>query len=461
MSFIHTHASRRDFMRRSAQLAALSGSPFGLNLALMGAAAAQSSTSAQDAPFRALVCLYMGGGNDNSNTVVPRSGTAYSDYASGRGTALALPAASLLPLSLSGWSGPELGLHPSLVKLQGLVNGGQAAVMANVGTLAQPLNLKQWNNGKPSVAVPIQLFSHSDQSREWQAGVADTFSRTGWLGRAGDLLSARNTGGVPICMSMAGNNAIQLGKDMPYQMGAGGPNQLNNLNGAYGVSGPAFRELITDAKRTNLLERELTRTTRKAIDVEARIRGAITPTAGLAAFAGGGLGAQLRMVARMIAAREALGFKRQIFFVQHGSYDMHSDLLKSHSARLAELDAAVYQFHDTMVQAGMSDKVTLFTMSEFGRSLQSNGDGSDHGWGGHQFIVGGAVKGQRLYGQWPTVKLKGPEDVGNGRLLPSTSVDQYAATLATWLGVSATDLSATVLPNLSHFASSNLGFMGA
>jgi uncharacterized protein (DUF1501 family) len=458
MSHIHTHADRRAFLRRSSQLAALgAASPFAMNLALMGAAAAQT---AQDAPFRALVCLYLGGGNDNSNTVVPRSGSAYTNYATSRGTALALPADKLLPLSLSGWSGPELGLNPALVKLQGLINGGQAAVLANVGTLAYPLDLAKWNKGNPTVAVPNQLFSHSDQSREWQAGVADAYPRTGWLGRAGDLLASRNTGGVPICMSIAGNNAIQVGESMPYQMSGSGPVQMGGLDGPYGVKTTAYQQLITDAQRSNLLERELTRTTRRAIDIEAKVRGAIASSATMAAFPGGGLGAQLRMVARMIAAREALGFKRQIFYVSHGGYDFHSDLVNAQATKLAEVDAAVSQFHDTMVQAGLSDKVTLFTMSEFGRSLQSNGDGADHGWGGHHFIVGGAVKGQQVYGSWPTVVLKGPEDAGNGRLIPTTSVDQYAATLATWLGVSATDLK-TVLPNLVRFGSSNLGFMNA
>lgn len=458
MSFISTHADRRAFLRRSRQLASLAGSPFALNLALMGAASAQGT---QEAPYRALVCLNLGGGNDNSNTIVPRSGTPYADYARSRG-ALALPADTLRPVNLAGWSGPELGLHPSLARLQGLVNGGQAALVANVGTLTQALTQTQWNRGWPTVKVPYQLFSHSDQGREWQTGIPDGASRSGWLGRSADLLASMNSSAASICMSMAGSNMIQVGNEVvPYQMTAAGPIQISKLDNPYDVSTPALRQLLTDRNRTHVMERELTRIARRAIDNESQIRGAIAATASMATFGGGALGAQLRMVARMIAARSALGFRRQVFYVSHGGYDFHADLLKNHADRLAEVDAAVYQFYQTMAELGLGNQVTLFSMSEFGRSLQSNGDGADHGWGGHHFVVGDAVKGQRLYGQWPTVVLKGPEDAGNGRLIPSTAVDQYAATLASWMGVGASELGRTVLPNLGRFASSNLGFMNA
>lgn len=467
MSFIHTHADRRLFLRHSAALGAMAGSSLVSNLALIGAAAAQSATD-----YRALVCINLGGGNDNANTVVPVSPTEYAAYAAARQT-LALPTSALLPLSPTGYNGPSLALHPSLLKLQGLFNSGKAAVMANVGTLAQPITKDQWDKRTPTTRLPYQLFSHSDQSREWQTGIPDAASRTGWLGRAGDLLDSLNNSPVSICMSLGGNNMLEVGnKIVQYQLSAQGPIALRELDSPYGINTPALRILLTDNARTNKMERELTAVARRAISTEGAVSYAIAPTAApdpkdprkgtqpMPTFGGGTLGAQLRMVARMIAARKDLGHARQIFYVSHGGYDMHSDLIVNHAKRLAELDAAISDFYQQTVALGVSDQVTTFTASEFGRALQSNGDGSDHGWGAHHFIVGGAVHGQRIFGQWPTVALKSSDDAGNGRLIPTTAVDQYAATLATWMGVSANQLG-TVLPNIGRFASSNLGFFSA
>lgn len=470
MSFIHTHADRRLFLRQSAALAAVTGSSLASNLALIGAAAAQSAGD-----YRALVCINLAGGNDNANTVVPISPAEYTAYAAARQT-LALPTSALLPLSPTGYSGPTLALHPSLARLQGLFNNGKAAVMANVGTLAQPITKDQWDKRTPTTRLPYQLFSHSDQSREWQTGIPDATSRTGWLGRAGDLLDALNSSPVSICMSLGGNNMLEVGnKIVQYQLTTQGPIALRELDKPYGINTPALRILLTDNARTNKMERELTAVARRAISTEAAVSYAIAPseppdtkepkdprkgTLIIPPFGGANLGAQLRMVARMIAARQGLGHTRQIFYVSHGGYDMHSDLVTNHAKRLAELDAAIADFYQETVALGVSDQVTTFTASEFGRALQSNGDGSDHGWGAHHFIVGGAVHGQRIFGQWPTVALKSNDDAGNGRLIPTTAVDQYAATLATWLGVGAGQLS-TVLPNVGRFASSNLGFFSA
>ncbi len=456
MSFIHTHADRRHFLRQSAALGAMAGSSLATNLALMGAAAAQSSNT----DYRALVCVNLGGGNDNGNTVVPMGAADYAAYVAARQT-IALPTASLQALSPTGYSGTPLGLHPSLVRLARLFNDGQAALLANVGTLAQPITKAEWDKRSPATKLPYQLFSHSDQSREWQAGIPDAVSRTGWLGRAGDLLHTLNTGSVSICMSLGGNNLLQVGQNknvVQYQLTTQGPVQINKLDNPYGVTSTALRQLMTDSNRTHYMERELTSIARRAITTEVAVRTAITGSANMVAFGGGNLGAQLRMVARMIAARDALGHKKQIFYVSHGGYDFHSDLLANQATKLAEVDAAIADFHAQTVLLGIADKVTTFTSSEFGRELQTNGDGSDHGWGAHHFIVGGAVKGGRVYGSWPDVALKSNNDAGGGRLIPSTAVDQYAATLATWLGVDAGNL-ATVLPNIGRFGSNNLGFM--
>ncbi|MBI5257140.1 MAG: DUF1501 domain-containing protein [Burkholderiales bacterium] len=453
MTYLHKNASRREFLRRSAAIGAAAGSPFALNLAAIGSAAAQSASG-----YKALVCVYLGGGNDSGNTVVPRGAAEYTPYASARGS-IALPQGNLLPISPTAYNGPALGLHPALTRVRDLVNQGRCAVLANVGTLAYPMPLGRdnWNGGNPNVPVPYQLFSHSDQTGQWQTGIPDAPSRTGWMGRMGDLFAAPASG-VSMAMSMAGNNTLQVGNQVvQYQLTTAGPVRIRSLDQLYWSANSTLRTLITE-ERTHLMERELARIARRSIQAESVVSAAIQPTSSLPAFPGGGIGAQLRMVARMIAARAALGQTRQIFYVMHGGYDFHANLLNDQNARLTELDAALGQFYQSTLDLGVADSVTTFTASDFGRALQYNGDGSDHGWGGHHFIIGGSVRGNRVFGQWPIVALNSRDDAGRGSMIPTTAVDQYAATLATWFGVSPSNLP-LVLPNIGRFASSNLGFL--
>ena len=466
MTHLNLHADRRSFLRHSAALAATGASPFALNLSLMAGAVAQSVPSGE---YRALVCVYLGGGNDNANTVVPTSSTEHAAYASARGV-LTLSKDELAATSLSpiGFDGPTLALHPALTRLRARFNAGQVALVPNVGPLSVPTTDSQWNKGKPSVEVPLQLFSHSDQLRAWSSASPNQYTRTGWLGRAGDALKALNgQSKVSLLMSMAGQNALQVGSNaQQYQVTVKGPVAINGLDGAYAIKTPLKRQWLTNsstwangsAKSPHLMEQELVNITQRAISSELAIRDAITPTASLEAFGGGKLGEQLRMVARMIDARSAIGHTRQIFYVSLGGFDFHADLLKNQAEKLAEVDAALDSFQAWLDLKGLGAQVTTFTMSEFGRALQSNGSGSDHGWGSHHFVMGGAVRGQRVYGAWPTVKIKGPEDAGNGRLIPTTPMDAYAATLATWLGASGSSLD-LILPNLGRFPVRNLGFM--
>lgn len=455
MAYIHRDLARRDFLSQAARLSAMAGTPFAMNLLAAGAASAQTATD-----HRALVCIFQAGGNDQSNTVVPRSGASYLSYQQARPT-LALPAANLLPISPTGYSGPALGLHPALSALQQLFNQQRVALVANVGTLAAPITRAQWNRGRPTVPVPLQLFSHSDQQGAWQTGLPDRASQTGWQGRMGDLLASTYNANsrVSIAMSVAGNNLMQAGNTtIQYQL---------TTDGAVRVSGPlpfstqgaaAQRRLMTEP-RIHLLEGELNRIGMRAIDSEAQVSSALRAVAVPSGFPQTGIGRQLRMVARMIAANAALGQRRQMFFVQQGGYDFHDNLLTDQDSKLRELSEAMAAFYQATATLGMANQVTTFTASDFGRGLQHNGRGSDHGWGGHHFVMGGAVQGNRVYGQFPTVALDGPEDAGRGSLIPTTSVDEYAATLARWFGVSATNLP-TVLPNIGRFASSNMGFLG-
>lgn len=457
MTYIHRSIARRTFLRQASSLTALAGTPFAVNLLAAGAASAQTATD-----YKALVCVFLQGGNDQSNTVVPRSGTGYTTYQQARPT-LALPAANLLTISPTGYNGNPLGLHPSLAALQPLFNQQRVALMANVGTLAVPISKTQWNSGSPTVAVPSQLFSHSDQQGAWQTGLPDRSSQTGWQGRMGDLLASTYNPGsqVSIAMSVAGNNLMQAGSStIQYQLTTDGAVRVSALDGLYGsgAGATAVRRLMADA-RTELLENELIKISRRAIDTEAVVSNALRGVNVTTAFPQTGLGQQLQMVARMIAARGALGQRRQVFFVQQGGYDFHDNLLTDHAARLTELGDAMAAFYQSTVALGVANQVTSFTASDFGRALQHNGRGSDHGWGGHHFVMGGAVQGNRVYGSFPTVALNGPEDSGQGRLIPTTSVDEYAATLCRWFGVSLSNLP-LVLPNIGRFASRDLGFLG-
>jgi uncharacterized protein (DUF1501 family) len=455
MTHIHHATSRRVFLRHASRLSVVAGTPFALNLMAAGAASAQAAGD-----HKALVCVFLAGGNDQSNTVVPRSGSSYASYQQGRPT-LALAASDLLAINPTGYSGPALGLHPSLSALHPLFAQQRLALVANVGTLAFPLTKAQWNAGRPTIPVPIQLFSHSDQQGAWQTGLPDRSSQTGWQGRMGDLLSGVYGAGsqVSMAMSVAGNNLMQAGNStVQYQLttdGAvrvGGPIPYSNLGAA------AMRQLMSES-RAHLLEGELNRISARAISSEAVVSSALSGVSVPTTFPATGIGRQLRMVARMIAARAALGQRRQMFFVQHGGYDFHDNLMTDQGTKLRELGDALAAFYQATAALGVDNQVTTFTASDFGRALQHNGRGSDHGWGGHHFVMGGAVQGNQVYGQFPTVALNGPEDSGRGSLIPTTSVDEYVATLARWFGVSQSNLS-LVLPNIGRFASSNLGFMG-
>ena len=457
-----TNESRRNFgsaTRREALkvlgVAATAGSPMLASLIASGAAAAQSATD-----YKALVCVFFYGGNDNSNTVIPRLGEAYNAYQSAR-IPLAIPSSQILPISPIGYSGPELGLSPHLPGLQRLFSQGNCAVLANVGPLAAPTTQAQYKAG--SVALPSYLFSHADQQGAWQKGIPDGPSRTGWLGRLGDVTAgAFNSGSqLSIAISVSGNATIMSGDStIQYQVSSGGTRPIDGLDKlfAYGSGGEAMRQLLTQ-QRAHLLENQYVNVCSRAIVAEEVLGGALEAQAPLAtAFPETNLGGQAQMVARMIGLREQLNQRRQIFFISSGGWDFHDNLLEAQQERLSEVDEALSALFAATEELGVANNVTTFTSSDFGRALQDNGDGVDHGWGSHHFIIGGAVSGQRIYGTWPTTAIGGERDAGQGRLIPTTSVDEYAATLCSWFGVGSSELY-TVLPNLSRFATTNLGLL--
>jgi uncharacterized protein (DUF1501 family) len=455
-----TQLARRAFLRRGALLGvAGTAAPWALNLSLIGDAAAASSPT----DYKALVCVFLYGGNDYGNTLVPVDTTHYNAYAAIR-TGITLTQAELQPTALTSATalpnGLQYALAPGLAGFKPLWDAGRLAIQLNVGTLVQPTTLAQYN--ARSVPLPPKLFSHNDQQSNWQSDLPEGAS-TGWGGRIGDLMLSGNGGSVFSCISITGNAVFLSGQSaVQYQLSSTGAVAVNGIaRTLFGsaTAQAALRTLITPT-RAHLFEDEYTRITRRSIDSEAKVTQALAalPALTTAFDSTNSLASQLKMVARMIAARGTLGPTRQVFMVSLGGFDLHDNLLANHPGLLAKVADAMKSFHDATVELGVASQVTAFTASDFGRTLSSNGDGSDHGWGSHHFVLGGAVAGGRYFGTAPAVAVNGPDDVGQGRLLPSTSVDQFGATLASWFGVSDSNLP-LVVPNIGNFGTRKLGFL--
>jgi uncharacterized protein (DUF1501 family) len=487
MHLIHPQDhSRRAFLRRSAQLAFTGAAlPTALNLAAMGEAAAFNATD-----YKALVCVFMYGGNDYANTVVNYDDASYNEYNRIRGgvTAtqgaggIALAKSALLPLGGTLLNASrQYGFHPKMTGLKTLYDSGQAAVQLNVGPLVVPMNRDQYfATNRNTYPLPPKLFSHNDQQSLWQSSSPEG-STVGWGGNIGDLALSGNSGSSALftCISVTGNAVFLAGDSaLSYQVSTGGAVKIKSASDQYTYGSKFIKDAmlnVAQQARGHVLENEYNIVTKRAIGAEVAI------TAGLSAgdaadpkdSAGkptnpkfveftqtmldkNPLASQLKMVARLIAARNSLGPKRQVFFVSMGGFDNHDGLLVEHDKNLARVSEAMSAFYATTKALGIDASVTSFTASDFGRTFSSNGDGSDHGWGSHHMIVGGAVKGGKIYGYAPPVGVgntTNPEDawhVGQGRLLPTTSVDQYAATLAQWFGVQDDELNG-ILPNLRNF----------
>ncbi len=423
--------------------------------------------------YKALVCLFLAGGNDANNMIVPFGSASYNDYASlaGRG-AIALPRTQLLGITPKRSDGREWALHSSLNAdvagtnnsgLKSLFDGGKMAVIGNVGTLVVPTTKAQYTSR--SVPLPPQLFSHNDQQVEWQSSIPDKPFSTGWGGRTADLLDALNTSGsISMSISLNGQNSFQVGRRVvQFAVNPGGAISLTGAStsatSAAGLRTRAQNDLLA-AKNGNLFETAFAGLTENAISDSAMLSTILSGNPPFTtAFSTSGLGQQLRTIARLIAAAPQLGLKRQIFFARIGGWDLHDAQLGAHANLFADVSRNVAAFYRATVELGCADQVTTFTASDFGRTYNTNGDGSDHGWGSNHFVVGGAVKGGDIYGKMADLTIRGPDDAGTrGSWIPTTSVDEYSSTLAAWFGVSATNLP-VVFPNIGRFASPTLGFM--
>ena len=460
-----SRASRRAFLRQASSLSVAGiAAPWALNLAALGEAAAATASD-----YKALVCVFLYGGNDYGNTLIPYDSASYALYQAQRPT-LAYARSALDATALNATVAPvdanglarQYALAPELAPLLPIFIGGRMAALLNVGTLIQPTTKAQYL--AKSVPLPPKLFSHNDQQSVWQSSAPEG-ATSGWGGRMGDLFMAGNGNATFTCVNVSGNAVYLSGHTaVQYQVSPSGSVPLNALKSPLfgsAAASNALRTLITQP-RTQLLEAEHTRVVQRSIDADAALTSALAsgPTINTAFPTANSLGDQLKMVARMISTANALGAKRQVFFVSLGGFDNHDGLLTIHPGLLTTVADALAAFYAATVELGVAAQVTTFTASDFGRTLAGNNDGSDHGWGSTHFMLGGAVKGQRFYGTPPAIANNGPDDVGQGRLLPSTSVDQLAATLGKWFGISDTDLQ-TVLPNLANYNASarDLGFL--
>ena len=450
-----TPHTRRDFMRLACCSAATATLVSGLSKFGLVSALAQGTTD-----YKALVCIFLFGGNDSNNLIVPL-GSSYANYQSIRAN-LAIAQGSLLPLQIGGAA--NFGFHPNVPELQGLFNTQKnLAVLANVGTLVQPTTQAQY---KKYQNLPSNLFSHSDQQDQWQTTQLKGAADAGWAGKIADKINPTfNSGALfPPVLSVAGNTIFGTGDSTrPFTMNPGSTPGLQGFDSSAAGQARflATQQLLTLDTGISLVQ-ATSAVTNQSVQQGVVLSNALKAIAPIQTiFPKSGLGNQLKQVAQVIAARSALGVTRQIFFCSLGGFDTHSDQLATQVSLYQQLSQAMSSFYSATNEIGAASNVTTFTLSEFSRTFQpgSNG-GTDHAWGGHQLVLGGAVQGNQIYGTMPTLALGGPDDTGNnGRWIPTTSVDQYAATMAKWFGVADSDMP-SIFPNLANFTTANLGFLG-
>jgi uncharacterized protein (DUF1501 family) len=449
------HHSRRDFMRLACCSAAGASMVAGLSKFGLVSALAQGATD-----YKALVCIFMFGGNDSNNMIVPID-SRYTGYQQAR-SVLALPQNQLLPLQIGNQS--PYALHPNMPEMQSLFNNQKnLAVLSNVGTLVQPTSQQTYQQYKN---LPENLYSHSDQQDQWQSAQLLGTPNAGWAGRVADKVqgSFNSAAQFPPVLSVSGSPIFATGDvSRPFTMNPGQAPGLQGFDSSAASQARflATQQLLTFDNGLSLVQ-SANAVTSQAVQYSVVLANALKSLSPLQTpFPNNYLGDQLKQVAQVIATRAALGMGRQIFFCSYGGFDTHSDQLLQQVDLLTKVSQSMSAFYAATRELGVSNQVTTFTLSEFSRTLQpgTNG-GTDHAWGSHQLILGDAVVGNNVYGTFPTLALGGPDDAGNnGRWIPTTALDQYAATLATWFGVQATDLP-SIFPNLANFSTSNLGFMG-
>lgn len=448
--------NKRQFLKLmfGTSLGLSSYSALGKQLSLVNAAA--KSTSLEG--YKALVCIFLYGGNDSYNMLIPTDINDYQTYAGVRQN-LAIERESLLSLNTVSNLPYNVGVPNYMSPLAELFTQGRLAFINNVGPLVEPTT--KANIQADSANLPPQLFSHNDQQKLWETSGANLNDLAGWAGRMADLITDTSANTISTNISLAGNNIMQTGNIIqPYSMTAEGAPMFGALNpeedwNSDRISifdqlialdnhalGNSYKSIMNRA-RTNALMVNQALDTTPALETE---------------FGADSLSQELAMTANLIAARDTLGMNRQVFFIGFGGWDTHDRQMQDHPVLLSRLSAAMASFNSAMNELGLSDSVTTFTASDFGRTLTSNGDGTDHGWGGHQLVMGGAVNGGRLFGQLPALELNSNDDFGDGRMIPTTSCEEYSAQLARWFGLSESQVS-EIFPTLSRFNQNNIDFI--
>lgn len=444
--------SRRGFVKvGAASVASVALRPFGLLPAL-----AQSNSS----DYRALVCVFLFGGNDSNNMIIPVDDANFKAYTSIRGS-LALTAAELTPTVYAKTGNAPYALHGDLPELASMFSNKELAVVANVGSLVQPTTRSQY---QAQQSLPLNLFSHSDQQLQWQTSVPSGHSSTGWAGRAADLISSQNSSNFPTFLSVAGNSIMGTGANtQPVALSPGQSLDLTGFNGtpASNARLSALENLLTTETGLQLAQASNSILSDSIADAKA-LDSALSKASPLkTVFPKTSLGSQLQQVAQIIQVRGGLAMNRQIFFASLGGFDTHTLEMETHKLLYPQLSQALAAFSNALIELGVENNVTTFTESDFSRTFQpTTGDGSDHAWGSHHLVMGGAVQGGDIYGSFPEFVLGGPNDTDTrGRWIPTLAIDQYGATLCQWFGIQTSDLP-KVFPNFANFNSRTLGFLG-
>lgn len=452
------HFTRREFLKRASILGAAGvAAPMALNLSILNEAVAATSPT----DYKALVCLYMAGGNDCHNVLIPYDNANYAKYAAIR-QALAIPQADLskTTLGLVDSNGQQMALAPQWLGLKTLYDAGSLGVISNIGPLMKPTTKTDYKN--KAFPLPPKLLSHNDQTNVWLSGAAEGAGK-GWGGRIADLYMANNSNTALTCVMIGGSRVFLSGeKTAAFTQGTGTPLQLLNGQATRWGNNTLRNDLIDlmTKGRDNELVNAYRDISNRGISTSATVATAYVGQADPSGFpANNNLGDQLKAVAKMIAARNTLGNKRQVFMVQIGGFDLHDDLMQKHPALLTNINDAMLAFQNSMVALGLQNNVSTFTASEFGRTLSSNGDGSDHGWGSHHLVMGGAVKGGQIFGKKVVPEIDGDFDIGQGRLIPDFATDQLAWSLAKWFGAEDSDRS-LIMPTMANFDVNALKIFG-
>lgn len=457
-------SSRRTFLKNSGCAALGCTTLFSSLISMRAMASAALDKGDTPSDYKALVCILLSGGADSHNMLIPKGIPEYNEYLTTRSN-LAIPRSQIRSINHNPLDGKNFGVHPDMPNVQSLFNSQKLSWISNVGTLIEPITKSAYESN--SGQLPLGLYSHSDQIKHWQTGRPGDRSTHGWGGRIADLIQDQNANtGLSMNVSLSGNNFFQNGENtVEYSIrpnGEFGIKTYGTETNYHSLRDGAIDDIL-NRQYADIFEKTYIDTFKKSMDGSVEMNEALGGVADFStSFSNTQLSDQMKMVAKVIAARENLGFSRQTFFVNFGGWDHHDEILEAQQEKLPVLDSALGEFMAVLEELGVADDVTTFTISDFGRTLTSNGDGSDHAWGGNAMVMGGSVNGGKIYGDIPSLALESELMLPRGVLIPTTSASEYFAELATWYGLSQSDIY-EIFPDLINFSSPTspypVGFM--